>query len=254
MQADESQQGSGRWRKGNDSKGGHSFSACSRFKAMSPKEKIAFVWGKKLCFCCFDGRNIASQCRAGVICGVEGCTAKHCKLLHQSFMHPVKENVGEQQASPDPEARNHQVEIYTHASSSPKHGQTKLALPIVPVKVRVKCRTTYHYTYALLDLGTIKTFCSESSIEKLDVKGKPANLSLITVNSSESADVELVALKVIAAKSGAGKSSVIQLPKVYALPNLPTLENCIASDSDVRKISHLKHLRLPQVDKSRVPI
>lgn len=176
---------------------------------MSPKEKIAFFWGKKLCFCCFDGRHVAIQCRAGVICVVEGCTAKHSKLLHQSFMDPVKENVGEQQASPDPEGSNHQVEIYTHASSSPKKGQTKLALPIVPVEVRVKCRTTYHYTYALLDLGSIKTFCSESLIEKLDIKGKPVNLSLITLNSSESADVELVALKIVAAKSGAGKSSVI---------------------------------------------
>ena len=43
------------------------------------------------------------------------------------------------------------------------------------------------------------------------MKGKPANLSLTTVNSSESADVELVALEVLAAKSGAGKPSVIQL-------------------------------------------
>ena len=86
------------------------------------------------------------------------------------------------------------------------------------------------------------------------MKGKPANLSLTTVNSSEYADVELVALEVVAAKSGVGRPSVIQLPKVYALPNLHTLENCIASDSDFRKWSHLKDLRLPQVDKSGVTI
>ena len=51
-----------------------------------------------------------------------------------------------------------------------------------------------------------------------------------------------------------GKTSVIQLPKVYALPNLPTLESCIASASDAIKWPHLKDLRLPRVDKSGVSI
>ena len=269
VQADESQQGSGRWGRGSDPKvrdakikhdvrrlcrGGHSLSVCSRFRAMSPGEKLSFVWGKRLCFSCFDGRHVASQCRAGVVCGVEGCTEKHSKLLQQSFMRPAKENFGEQQATPNPGASSHLIESHTHACSSPRRGQTKLALPIVPVKARAKGQTAYHYTYALLDSGSTKTFCSESLIEKLGVKGKPASLSLTTVNSSESADVELVALEVVAVKSGAGRPSVIQLPKVYALPNLPTLENCIASDSDFRKWSHLKDLRLPQVDKSGVTI
>ena len=229
-------------------------SACSRFKAMSSGEKLSFVWGKRLCFCCFDGRHVASQCRAGVVCGVEGCTAKHSKLLHQSFMRPMKENFGEQQAAPNPGANSHRVESHTHACSSQRQGQTKLALPIVPVKVRAKGQTAYHYTYDLLDSGSTKTFCSESLVEKLDVKGEPANLSLTTVNCSESADLDLVALEVVAAKGGAGRPSVTQLPKVYTLLDLPTFEHCIASDSDFRKWSHLKDLRLPQVDMSGVTI
>ena len=61
-------------------------------------------------------------------------------------------------------------------------------------------------------------------------------LCLTLVNRSESADVELVALEVEAVKSGAGRPSVIQLP------NLPALENCIASDNDFRKWSSLKDL------------
>ena len=39
-----------------------------------------------------------------------------------------------------------------------------------------------------------------------------------------------------------------------ALSNLPTLDNCIASDSDFRKWSHLKDRLLPQVDESGVTI
>ena len=86
------------------------------------------------------------------------------------------------------------------------------------------------------------------------MKYNTANRSPATVNSSESADVELVALEVVAAKSGAGKLSVIELPKVYALSNLPTKKDCISLDSDVRKWPHLKDLRLPKVDKSDVTI
>ena len=80
------------------------------------------------------------------------------------------------------------------------------------------------------------------------------NLSLTTVNSREKADVEVVALKVVAAKSGIEKTSVIQLPKVYALPNLPTLESCIALARDAIKWPHLKDLHLSRVDKSGISI
>ena len=132
--------------------------------------------------------------------------------------------------------------------------QTTLALPIVPVKVRAKGQTVYHYTHVLLDSGSTKTFCSEALIEKLDAKGEQAKLSLTTVNSSESTDVELVALEVGAAKSRAEKNGVIQLQTVYRLPILPSLENCIDSPSDIFKWPHLKHLRLPRVDNSGVSI
>ena len=129
-----------------------------------------------------------------------------------------------------------------------------MALPIVPVKVRAKGQTVYYYTHALLDSGSTKTFCSDALIEKLGVKGQQVNLSLTSVNSRGNANVEVVALEIVAAKSGMGKTSVIQLPKVYALPNLPTLESCIASASDAIKWPHLKDLCLPQVDKSGVSI
>jgi len=79
---------------------------------------------------------------------------------------------------------------HTHGCSSPKQGQVKLALPVVPVKVRAKGQTVFHYTHALLDSVSTKTFCSVALIEKFDVKGEQANLFLTIVNSSESADVE----------------------------------------------------------------
>ena len=60
---------------------------------MLPGERLSFVCGKKLCFCCFDSRHAVRQCRAGVICSVEGCTTKHSKLLHQSFEQTGKKSL-----------------------------------------------------------------------------------------------------------------------------------------------------------------
>ena len=57
-----------------------------------------------------DGRHVVRQCKAGVICGEEGCTAKHSKLLHQSFERSGKENPGEQQAIPNPGSSSQQIE------------------------------------------------------------------------------------------------------------------------------------------------
>ena len=62
-------------------KGDRVLSVCSQFKAMSPGGRLCFVRGKKLCFCLFVGRHVVRQCRAGVICGVEGCTSKRSKLV-----------------------------------------------------------------------------------------------------------------------------------------------------------------------------
>ena len=151
VQDDESQQGPGRWGRGSDPKvkaakikhdvcrlcrGDDSLSVCSRFRAMSPGEKLSFVWGKSFASTVLMVDMFASKCRVGVVCGVEGCTEKYSKLLHQSFMRPAKENFGEQQATPNPGASNHLIESHNHACSSPRQGQTKLALPIVPVKAR----------------------------------------------------------------------------------------------------------------------
>ena len=146
---------------------------------------------------------------------------------------------------PNPGSSSQQIESHTHACSSPKHGEIKLALPIVPVKVRAKGQTVYYCTHALLDSRSTKTFCFKALLAKLGVKGQQVNLSLTSVNSRENANVEVVALEVVVAKSGMGKTTVIQLPKVYALPNLPTLKSCIASASDTIKEPHLKDLCLP---------
>lgn len=77
------------------------------------------------------------------------------------------------------------------------------------------------------------------------MKREQVKFSLTTVTSSESTDVGLVALEVVAA---------IQPQNVYALPNLPSLENCTASPSDICKWPQLKYLPLASVDNSGVSI
>ena len=176
---------------------------------------------------------MASQCKASVVCGVDGCTAKHSKLLHQSLERSFNRPSDERPPKPDLKPGDQQVEGHSNACSLLKPERTKMPLPIVPVRVRAKGLSDYYHTHALLDSGSTKTFCSEALLERLNVKSKQVTLSLTTVNSSESNDVGLVALEVTAAKSVASRTGVIQLPKVYSLPNLPSFENCMALPSEI---------------------
>ena len=71
---------------------------CSQFIAMSLRDQLHFVWEKRLCFSCLDGKHTASECKRPSAGYVRGCSGKRCTLLHQSFQG-AKKNSGESQVS-----------------------------------------------------------------------------------------------------------------------------------------------------------
>lgn len=40
----------------------HGLDVCSQFIAMSLRDQLHFVWEKRLCFSCLDGKHTASEC------------------------------------------------------------------------------------------------------------------------------------------------------------------------------------------------
>ena len=67
------------------------------------------------------------------------------------------------------------------------------ALPIVPVKVKGRGKGTIIETYALLDNGSMATFCTEQLLEDLGVHGKKCELSLATTENENTKSECIVA-------------------------------------------------------------
>lgn len=85
----------------------HGLDVCSQFIAMSLRDQLHFVWEKRLCFSCLDGKHTASECKRPSAGYVRGCSGKRCTLLHQSF-RGAKKNSGESRSKPDVGSRRGQ--------------------------------------------------------------------------------------------------------------------------------------------------
>jgi len=69
--------------------------------------------------------------------------------------------------------------------------RTRIALPIVPVVVSTDEHVVVVSTYALLDSGSTKCFCSAQLVDQLRVTGKKSRLSFTTLDKAEMQSVSL---------------------------------------------------------------
>ena len=100
-------------------------------------------------------------------------------------------------------------------------------------------------TYAFLDSGSNTSFCTESLLERLNLKGAKTKLSLTTLQSEdEPIECSLVSLEA----SDLSEKHTVQLPKVYSRPSLPIPPEAIARQEDVDRWPYLKGINIPHID------
>ena len=120
-----------------------------------------------------------------------------------------------------------------------------VGLPIIPVQVRAKGRSYSVQTNAFLDPGSNTSFCTDSLLRKLHVKGKKSTLSLTTLHGKgqpiECAQVHLEVLDLEG-------ETCVNLPSVYSRPSLPVSKNAIGQQQDVEKWSHLEGVKVRTID------
>ena len=159
---------------------------------------------KRLYFNCFATKHMARSCWKASACDVHGCLSKHSKLLHYPLQSPggrprLRQDHGvEQQGRAEDKDQPVKGHICACGPSQPE--TSKIALPIVSVKVRAKGQRKYVHTYALLDSGSTKTFCSRTLVDKLGLEGTKTTLSLTTVKDNERSDTVVVALEITGAR------------------------------------------------------
>ena len=221
----------------------HYLALCTQFNKMDPEKRLEFVKEKRLCFNCLKvGKHTARWCRIRNCCGVQGCSSKHSKLLHDALSTSAKEKAAiSMQVDKD-----ERVDANSCACGSPESEATKkIALPIVAVRVKVHGQKDSVLTHALLDPGSNKTFCSQKLIDDLGIKGESIHLSLSTLSDGKMCSAQVVALEVTGTR---GHRKQLQLPRVYAVEGFPNLISSKATEEDISNWSHLKDIEIPKTD------
>nr|XP_054773349.1 uncharacterized protein LOC129281437 [Lytechinus pictus] len=239
----------------------HGLFGCQKFKDMVPEERFKFACEHKLCFNCLKPGHMTSRCKLDRTCSVKGCTLKHTKFLHtskqakpstgdKSGISKKDEKVGNQRISPTQiDDREHVGQAASsHASSHRGSGRLRVALPIIPVKVRAANGRTAVDTFALLDNGSTNSFCLKELAERLDIKGRSQILSVSTLEKrSSEVKCEAVNLKV----SGLGSDVELDV-EAYTRPKLNISMENMAREADISQSLHLQDLNLPVTSYSQV--
>jgi len=213
--------------------GAHSLFGCGEFKGMSVEERLKLVMDHRLCFNCLKGGHWAAICRQDRVCGIDGCEKKHARFLHAVSHPPISET------DPAP------VISQAISCNAIKSGRSRLALPIVPVQVRVPGSRQTFLTHALLDGGSTATFCSEELVARMGVTGTEETISLTTLEGQGSyLRTRVVGLEVAALGGGTFSS----LSRVYTKSSIPVNADHIPVAEDVTRYAHLRDVRLPDVD------
>ncbi|XP_042887785.1 uncharacterized protein LOC122263440 [Penaeus japonicus] len=225
-------------------KGKHWLHECSQFIKLTKEKRLMEVRKAKLCFNCLRSNHRVTTCRKATVCEVDKCGMWHHKLLHDAFnKEDASEKAGKVSTQP---------KVSTKSCACNPSKDSKIALPIVKVKVGRLGMDNHISTLALLDPGSNSTFCTKALIDKLGISGKSVTLNMTTLNKVEDTEVEEITLEMV---TGGRKKQTIVLEKVYALKDFPpSLQGGVTSQVDVKNWRHLESLELPNVNAEVVSI
>ena len=233
--------------------GNHAASKCKKFQDMKPGERLDTAKRKGMCFNCLDYSNhMAQQCRVKTTCTVEGCGKRHASLLHKALLStqnkasmPSSSNSDEVKEKAKGESDGVQATSMMCSVPPVQTSEPKCALPIVPVMVRGKGQTEYIETFAMLDPGSNRSFCSMTLVKKLNVTGKDITMKVDTMNKSELTKASEVTLEVTSTTGKRRKRKVVELPHVIAVKDFVKLKGNLVLQNEVTHFEHLKGLPLP---------
>ena len=235
----------------------HNLSDCPSFAKVPDLKRFDFVMKQRLCFSCLRGGHQSRGCYKKKPC--THCHGRHATVMH---VHPLENR----QVQPRPEvgvreapaesggnrAQGNVVPTGTQQGSTERFcGLTTMegsvtALPIVPVKIKVRGSRHCIETCALLDKGSNSTFCSVILLERLRINGKKTRLMLTTMGRSEKVESLIVRDLVV---SDLDENVVIPLHEVLSRPVMPITRDEIPRQEDVERWPHLRgHMYLTELD------
>ena len=159
----------------------HPLKDCRKFKSLTVEKRAELAKEKGVCFRCLSSSHIGPHCKEAVPCDKGDCGGRHHPLLHGApIMFPRRlpattPQATTPQASAPPAGEPGFVGLI---SGQTVGGMTML--PIVPVCIKSNGHSCQ--TFALLDPGSEITMVRKEIMDRLGLKGSPAQVSYGTVN------------------------------------------------------------------------
>ena len=175
---------------------GHEVLSCEKFIALRPEDRLQTAVRLRLCFVCLRGGHITRDCTSEMRCKAESCGRMHATMLHAANWSKLREQ-GRRRRERAVSDHNREAPVEeTPTTGSVYHVQgkedspedtnstqdSKVALPLVPVRVYSPESKCSHSTYALLDTGSNVTLCHERLLQALGIQGRPETMSLTTLD------------------------------------------------------------------------
>ena len=235
----------------------HPIWRCQRFKALSVKERFTKVKEKGLCANCFGKGHFARECKKPNVCSVDGCGRKHSKFLHlpdrryndSSRSTPIPQPtpaVSTPQKQPPTSNGACNIQMSNFADS--RGG--KIAMPIVPARVRCPESNKFIDTYAMLDPGTNGTYCSEDLQQYLGAKGKVHQTEVTTITQSRMPIKSTLITLLVSDVSEEEEPRLIR--NVAVRPSLNIDLSGLANRCDLDQWPHLKDISIDDIRADQV--
>ena len=111
----------------------------------------------------------------------------------------------------------------------------KTGMVVIPVKVRVKGSDKSVVTYAFLDNGSNSSFCTDSLMKQLGVKGQRTNSTVVSNLIRDLLESDL------------DENEYVSLPILYTRPEIPVSSDDIHTQGDFDQWPHLQGVFIPRV-------
>ncbi len=225
----------------------HRLESCESFKKTDGEQQFRFIRQKKLCDNCLSSFHFSAPCKRRKACTFLDCDIRRKNLgsIHNALKE-FEERRNRQYQTGRPRQEPNQIDNSVQAVPRRPNQFSGLrrktgvcgmdeGLPIVPVRVKCLKRNEVISTYALLDSGSMASFCSNVLLAELGIKGRPCQIQLATIGGvSDEYRASLVSLEIM----NLDETVCIQMNTVYATKNLNIPTTAITRQDDVNQSSY----------------
>ena len=170
---------------------------CDEFKKMSVSSRWETAKRLKLCYRCLNDNHMGQDCTRSRVCGLNGCTETHSRLLHRNRnteprSRPLGEQVNSRGAAPPTEGEqrksvnklsntDEEVERTTVTMTANADGRAGyVALRMVPIILRNGKNSVK--VNAVLDDASTKTYVNADIAAQLGIHGQAQRVNVNVLN------------------------------------------------------------------------